>query len=1220
MPNADISRHLNQPRKHYSGARLQQGRPLLDSDFNEGAEARADLWRTAVVDIVGAAGSQNDGFMPALKAGDMVASKLVRFGASTQAFVLDYPLKAGTMYVGGSLWEQAAAEPVIFQRGFLQMGAATAPRAGLGEQRQLSYLRGWEQPVSAVEDGEMLEPSLGGADSAARVRRVRRVEVRNVQATNCAVAFAEVLEDLGHGDTATYDAATCELRSNARLQMTFQGAPATECGPCQPSLEGRYLGGESHAIRIMLTAPDRYVWAYDNAAPLYRVRLVLDGAGGSRVDMQTPPKDAFHHPRQQTVVEFLPWEALLDNGRAQDGSSTGETFVNEKTAARVGILAEVDGPYDAAARTFHVRLAPGSAQEIGVGTGTTDTKAEKQATINLKTGTAPEQDGFALRWDAQHPFDEQLNPTENSPDGFVTYLYMRVWNLKQTDGALTIPTSSDRPLGLTGLVPVFTGRGRPGDFWTIAVRPEAPDEILPREIMLPGGVPPYGPREVVAQICLLTWRSMTGAVHEVVHIDDCLPTWSALIQRGCCTYEVGRGGDFETIQAAVDALPLSGGRICVRAGVYREEVRIAGKSNVVVVGCGPQARIESPSAASREALVHVELGEAGHDVTLRDLAVRADGQLGVRVVGGSRVELRGLAVRQTPGHSNTLPSPVQILGTGDVRITDCRVEMNGAFTHHAALYLDAPAGAVVERNTVETIRARDNRATFAWGGIHVAGGSRGVEIRDNVIRGGRGHGVTLGSVVFRALDGTRLGLEGAGRGQSNPAPPFSVTGVYRPFTFDPDGSGAREFFPEPQAAVDDLIVSDNRIEGAGGSGISSLALQVEHDERATRAPLCFRRTTFALTNSVIEDNRLSGNARQRAASDGENVAVGGIVLSDAVRVTVRGNLVEGSGAVVNAPVCGIGVARGEHVSVAGNRVRGNGPPAGLLRRDPGGAVNPRYHGGIVVAPPQSHEADLPRSIQVRRNVVDQPAAPALLVMSRGACQVTANHFHTHRPPGPLLATTVLIFSAGKPWEAVDLPEGEPNEKRWQQPKGSFEYLNGGAQALPEGDGGALCFNGNQVTTNAQTVSSVGGFAATLFSLDHLSALGNQFAARGLDESPLPQVAAIGLTTDVSVNRVAESINRTDISLGVSGAMLTACADNILTHCPVVFGCTNDRSPDFFVAEDNLVWFQPPTRSCDGTGGRVLEILKHFCGLLGRSGGLITGDGINLLTNLGGRKP
>ena len=341
--------------------------------------------------------------------------------------------------------------------------------------------------------------------------------------------------------------------------------------------------------------------------------------------------------------------------------------------------------------------------------------------------------------------------------------------------------------------------------------------------------------------------------------------------------------------------------------------------------------------------------------------------------------------------------------------------------------------------------------------------------------------------------------------------------------------------------------------------------------------------------------------------------MGGIVLSDAARVTVRGNLVEGSGAATNAPVCGIGVARGEHVSVVGNRVRGNGPPAGLPDRRTG-AVNPRYHGGIVLAPPQSREDEPPGNIQVRRNVVDQPAAPALLVLSRGACQITANHLHTHGPPGPLLAATVLVFSTGKPWEAVDLPEGEPNLDRWLQPNGSREYLNGRAQELPEGDGGALCFNGNQVTTNAQTDLEPRGLcrhAPLARPRSRRSATSSPRAASS--QSPLPQVAAIGLTTDVSVNRVAESINRTDISLGVMGAMLTACADNILTHCPVVFGCANDRIPDFFVAEDNLVWFRPPTGTCDETGGRVLENLQRFCGLFGRVGGRIAEAGPTIMT-------
>src|SRR5205085_55922 len=181
---------------------------------------------------------------------------------------------------------------------------------------------------------------------------------------------------------------------------------------------------------------------------------------------------------------------------------------------------------------------------------------------------------------------DQLNTTDNSPDGFVAYFYMRAWHVSQPDAPITIPTSSDKPLGQTGLLPVFTGRGRAGDFWTVAVRPEAPDEILPREIMLAGGSPPHGPREVVARICLLSWFSANGSVHELVGFDDCRPTLPALTERACCTYDVGPGGDFETIQAAVDALPRGGGHVCVRPGLYKEEVIVEGRSNVLITGCG----------------------------------------------------------------------------------------------------------------------------------------------------------------------------------------------------------------------------------------------------------------------------------------------------------------------------------------------------------------------------------------------------------------------------------------------------------------------------------------------------------------------------------------------------------------------------------------------------------------------------------------------------------
>src|SRR5688572_21292205 len=62
MTTKDITRFLHQPRRHYAAATLQQGRSLLDSDFNEAALLLADDRRRAFVDVTGGFGSPDDGF------------------------------------------------------------------------------------------------------------------------------------------------------------------------------------------------------------------------------------------------------------------------------------------------------------------------------------------------------------------------------------------------------------------------------------------------------------------------------------------------------------------------------------------------------------------------------------------------------------------------------------------------------------------------------------------------------------------------------------------------------------------------------------------------------------------------------------------------------------------------------------------------------------------------------------------------------------------------------------------------------------------------------------------------------------------------------------------------------------------------------------------------------------------------------------------------------
>src|ERR1700733_10487477 len=54
--SGDFSRSTFDPRKHYSGVRMQQGRVQLDADWNEQVDIAAEALRARTGDIVGAGG------------------------------------------------------------------------------------------------------------------------------------------------------------------------------------------------------------------------------------------------------------------------------------------------------------------------------------------------------------------------------------------------------------------------------------------------------------------------------------------------------------------------------------------------------------------------------------------------------------------------------------------------------------------------------------------------------------------------------------------------------------------------------------------------------------------------------------------------------------------------------------------------------------------------------------------------------------------------------------------------------------------------------------------------------------------------------------------------------------------------------------------------------------------------------------------------------------
>lgn len=132
-------------------------------------EAGIDIWaesddgqRRARVDIIGPYGSPNGGFC-------------INNPTVDEEGNIDFEIAAGTFYLGGLCLELLQAErPETFQeqKDWLGNPGISAPNQ---ERYDLVYLEAWQQPVSAVEDEELLEMALSGPDTSIRLRTMYRV-------------------------------------------------------------------------------------------------------------------------------------------------------------------------------------------------------------------------------------------------------------------------------------------------------------------------------------------------------------------------------------------------------------------------------------------------------------------------------------------------------------------------------------------------------------------------------------------------------------------------------------------------------------------------------------------------------------------------------------------------------------------------------------------------------------------------------------------------------------------------------------------------------------------------------------------------------------------------------------------------------------------------------------------------------------------------------------
>lgn len=189
---SDISRQTFDPRKHYKGVRMQQGRVQIDADWNEESDINIHRIETEALDLIGGCG------------GPMHAAA---FGISIRADREaqeedDFLLSAGRYYVDGILCENELVVSFNSQPEYPPLvGVSQKPPLRPGQTGYLAYLDVWQRNITALDDAQIRESALGGPDTATRLKTVWQVKLFAVERNNnCVTAFDKFLKGLPPGD------------------------------------------------------------------------------------------------------------------------------------------------------------------------------------------------------------------------------------------------------------------------------------------------------------------------------------------------------------------------------------------------------------------------------------------------------------------------------------------------------------------------------------------------------------------------------------------------------------------------------------------------------------------------------------------------------------------------------------------------------------------------------------------------------------------------------------------------------------------------------------------------------------------------------------------------------------------------------------------------------------------------------------------------------------
>ncbi|HYO99552.1 MAG TPA: DUF6519 domain-containing protein, partial [Pyrinomonadaceae bacterium] len=850
----DFSRWRRERQQNFNGVLHQQGRVLLDGDWNAQTTITNDWQDIAGRDIIGAGvaavpADEPDGFR-------IDAAAIVNVPGGEQVQLTVAP---GRAWVDGLLVYLHGTPPVLRIATYLeppvQNPAAEEGTINAGT-RDAVVLEVWREEINGFQLPDvLLEPALGGPDTTERVHTAAALRLmRLTDGQTCENIIGELKDDFAN---------------KGRLTASLV-EPVIVAGDCPVAEGGGYTGFEHNLYRIEIAQTD------SGAVPMFKWSQFGGGLVG---------RGLFDAATKRLK--------LTANAQAIVNSGLQEFYLE---------ALEYDPALAAAPGLGHWRVTYGAEVTLG-------------------------GDGQIVL-----PAAGLLGAIPSS----TASVFFRLWNgIEQiADFTAAAPANSLQDGILLQFDAPATGNYVAGDYWTFDVR--AGD--LPNDEILIDDEPPEGIEYHRAPLAVLNWQASSGQLAPG-QIEDCRHIFRPLTRlAACCTFRVGDGvhshGDFLTIQEAIDKLPAAGGEVCVLPGLYTENVRVERRGHVTIKGCGVRSRIVAAEPKEGDALPAIHILDSEH-IRIESLAIdAAEKGVGVLLEGPTPDELWSSPGKRLPLSEITLKglhlsaatrSAVEAHVGQFVTIRDCRVEMRDVPTDWPAIFF-VGEDSLIEDNEIRVIPARvDAAGTLAAaggagipgmvfdaeagrGGLQLGATCDRVRVIDNLIEGGIGNGITLGSLQRIDSDGTVIVdyVPAPSSGTDNPCSPCGPgdTSVPPPSEIDDKTTIIAG------GALYDILIEHNRIRRMGLNGISSVAF-----------------FNLAVMNELITVERLnifSNEIRQcllRPVAEISpamlnHIGYGGIALADVEYLVIRDNFIEDNSPNPRSPVCGIFVLHAEGVEIS----------------------------------------------------------------------------------------------------------------------------------------------------------------------------------------------------------------------------------------------------------------------------------------------------------------